>query len=145
MKMLRSLALPLVVVLALIGLVTLAAAAAGAFTNGWAAIGLASGLGAAWLIYRLTRTWVPQRTVLEIDFGRGIVERVPSSPLARAQAAHAYPLRDLLDALERAAADKRVVGLVARVGADSPGVARAQHVVASGVVPLDQTCRGSSQ
>lgn len=71
---------------------------------------------------------MPRRTVLEIDFGRGVVEQVPSSPLARAQAAHAYPLLDLLDALERAAADKRVVGLVARVGSDAPGIARAQEI-----------------
>jgi protease-4 len=35
---------------------------------------------------------------------------------------------DLLDALERAAGDKRIVGLVARVGNDSPGVARAQEI-----------------
>jgi protease-4 len=94
----------------------------------WAALGLVSALGAAWLGLRLVRSWVPRRTVLEIDFGRGIVEQMPSSPLARAQAARAYSLLDLLDALERAAADKRVVGLIARVGSGSPGIARAQEI-----------------
>ena len=116
------------VVLALICVIGLAALAAGVATSWWAALGLVSALGAAWLGLRLARSWVPRRTILEIDFGRGIVEQVPASPLARAQAANAYPLLDLLDALERAADDKRVIGLVARVGADSPGVARAQEI-----------------
>jgi protease-4 len=128
MKTLRSLLPPVVVVLGLIGLIGLVALAAGVASSWWAALGLVSALGAAWLGLRLVRSWVPRRTVLEIDFGRGIVEQVPSSPLARAQAARAYPLLDLLDALERAAADKRVVGLIARVGAGSPGVARAQEI-----------------
>ena len=128
MKNLRSLALPLLVLLASIAVMVVVAAVAGAFTNGWAALGLFSGLGAAWLGWRLSRTWVPGKTVLEIDFDRGIVERVPDSPLARAQTAKAYPLRDLVDALERAAEDKRVRGLVARVGGSDPGVARAQEI-----------------
>jgi protease-4 len=128
MKTLRSLLPPLVVLLALIGVIALAALAAGVASSWWAGLALASALGAAWLGLRLVRSWVPRRTVLEIDFDRGIVEQIPSSPLARVQAAHAYPLLDLLDGLERAAADKRVVGVVARVGADFPGVARAQEV-----------------
>ncbi|MGI9649177.1 MAG: signal peptide peptidase SppA [Acidimicrobiia bacterium] len=128
MKTLRSLALPLVVLLGSVGAIVVVAAVAGAFTNGWAALGLFSGLGAAWLGWRLSRSWVAGKTVLEIDFDRGIVERIPDSPLARAQAARAYPLRDLVDALERAASDKRVKGLVARVGGGSPGVARAQEI-----------------
>ena len=118
----------MVVLLAVVGLIALAAQVADVFTNGWAALGLASGLGAAWILYRSTRSWVPGRTVLEIDFANGIVEQMPSSPLARAQAAKAYPLLDLLDALERAADDRRVVGLVARVGTDAPGIARAQEI-----------------
>lgn len=128
MKQLRSLALPVVGILGVVLGIVLAAAVAGALTNGWAVIGLVSGLAAAVLIYRIVRSWVPRRTVLEIDFDRGIVEQTPSSPLARAQAGTAYPLLDLLDALEQAAADKRVVGIVARVGSKAPGVARAQEI-----------------
>jgi protease-4 len=128
MKTLRSVLPPLFVLLALIGVIALAALAAGVASSWWAALGLVSALGAAWLGLRLTRSWVPRRTLLEVDFGRGIVEQVPTSPLARAQAAHAYPLIDLLDALERAADDNRVVGLVARVGSGSPGIARAQEI-----------------
>ncbi|MBT8164109.1 MAG: signal peptide peptidase SppA [Acidimicrobiia bacterium] len=128
MKTLRSVLPPLVGVLALVGLIGLVALAAGVASSWWAGLGLVSALGAAWLGLRLARSWVPRRTVLEIDFDRGIIEQVPSSPLARAQAAHAYPLLDLLDTLERAADDRRVVGLVARVGGGSPGTARAQEV-----------------
>ncbi|NNC93420.1 MAG: signal peptide peptidase SppA [Acidimicrobiia bacterium] len=128
MKTLRSLLPPVVVVLGLIGLAGLAALAAGVASSWWAALGLVSALAAAWLGNRLTRSWVPRRTVLEIDLGRGMVEQAPSSPLARAQAGHAYPLLDVLDGLERAATDRRVVGLVARVGSGSPGVARAQEI-----------------
>lgn len=128
MKTVRSILPPLVVVLALIGVIGLAALAAGVASSWWAALGLVSALGAAWLGLRLARSWVPRRTVLEIDFARGIIEQVPSSPLAKVQAAHAYPLLDLLNALERAADDKRVVGLVGRVGSGSPGIARAQEV-----------------
>ncbi len=128
MKTLRSVLPPLVGVLALVGVIALGALAAGVASSWWAGLGLVSAMGAAWLGLRLSRSWVPRKTVLEIDFGRGIVEQVPSSPLARAQAAHAYPLLDLLDGLERAAADTRVIGLVARVGADSPGIARAQEI-----------------
>ena len=128
MKTLRSLLPPVVVVLGLIGIIGLTAVASEVASSWWAALGLVSALGAAWLGLRLTRSWVPPRTVLEVDFGRGVVEQVPSSPLGRVQAAHAYPLLDLLDALERAASDKRVVGLVARVGSGSPGVARAQEI-----------------
>ncbi|MBT8217788.1 MAG: signal peptide peptidase SppA [Acidimicrobiia bacterium] len=128
MKQVRAVALPVVGILGVVLGIVLAAAVAGALTNGWAVIGLLSGLAAALLIYRIARSWVPRRTVLEIDFDRGIVEQTPSSPLARAQAGNAYTLLDLLDALEQAAADKRVVGIVARVGSKAPGVARAQEV-----------------
>lgn len=117
-----------VVSLAFVAVILVVAGLAAALTNGWAAVAVFSGLGAAWLGWRLGRSWVPGKTVLEIDFDRGIVERVPDSPLARAQAAKAYPLRDLVDALERAATDKRVKGLVARVGKGNPGVARAQEI-----------------
>ncbi len=131
MKLLRSILPPLAGLLALAGVVALAALAAGVASNGWAAIGLASALGAAWLGVRLTRSWVPRRTLLEIDFNRGIVEQVPTSPLARAEAAKAYPLLDIVEGLERASTDKRIVGLVARIGGDSPGIARAQEIAAA--------------
>jgi protease-4 len=128
MKTIRALALPLVAVLATVLLVVVLAGLAGALTNRWAVVGLVSALGAAWLIFRLTRSWVPARTVLEIDFDRGVVEQTPSSPLAYVQAAKAYPLRDLLDALEQAASDRRVTGVLARLGGTGIGVARAQEI-----------------
>jgi protease-4 len=128
MKTIRALALPLMGIIVTLLVVMILGAAAGAAT-GWAVLGLLSALGAAWLVYRLSRSYVPPRTVLEIDFDRGIVEQAPSSALAQLHAAKAYPVRDLLDAFEQAATDRRVVGLVARIGARGLGVARAQEIV----------------
>lgn len=128
MKTIRALAQPLVIVLGIIGIIALVAVLAAIFTTPWAALGLLGGLVVAWLVFRSTRSWVPRRTVLEIDLTRGIVEEAPASPLARVQAARAYPLLDLLDGLGRAAADKRVAGLVVRIGSHDPGVARAQEI-----------------
>lgn len=128
MQSLRSSARLATGVLAAIGLLALASVAVDLFTNVWAAVALAGALVAVWLIYRLTRTWVPRRTLLEVDFSKGLVEHLPASPLARALAREATPLRDVVDALERAAADRRVVGLIGRIGGAPLGIARAQEL-----------------
>src|SRR5262249_18479349 len=59
---------------------------------------------------------VPAHTLLELDMRESIVEYVPADPLARLLNRRALRVRDVLDALEMAADDDRVVGLVARVG-----------------------------
>ncbi len=76
---------------------------------------------------RLER-WLPRRIVLDVDLEREIVELVPANPVGRLLAAEALVLRDVVDALRRAAADRRVVGLVARVGPGAPGLAQAQDI-----------------
>lgn len=62
------------------------------------------------------RKTVPSQTLLELDMRESIVEYVPSDPLAQLLNRRALRVREVLEALEQAAGDDRVVGLVARVG-----------------------------
>jgi len=64
----------------------------------------------------MSRRTVPAHTLLELDLRESIVEYLPDDPLARLLNRRALRVREVLDALERAADDERVVGLVARVG-----------------------------
>ncbi|MCU0230761.1 MAG: signal peptide peptidase SppA [Acidobacteria bacterium] len=71
---------------------------------------------------------VPGQTILEIDLERGIVAQLPDDPVARLASSGAQPLRDVIEAIERAEGDKRVVGLFARIGAGNFGMATAQEL-----------------
>ena len=71
---------------------------------------------------------VPPKTVLEVDFERGLVEYVPDDPVARFMLAKPQVLLDVVDALSRASEDDRVVALVARVGTARMGMAQIQEV-----------------
>ena len=73
---------------------------------------------------------VPDRVVLEVNLERRLIEYVPQDPFAQAFLLTEKPLtlRDLTDGLRRAAADERVVGIVARVGAAPMGLATIQEV-----------------
>jgi len=79
----------------------------------------------------LARPGVPGQTILEIDFEQGIVPYLPDDPLVRLAATDAVPLRDVLDAIERAEKDKRVVGLLARIGAGGVGAATTEELRAA--------------
>ncbi len=71
---------------------------------------------------------VPSKTILEADFEQEFVEYVPDDPVARAMLGKAPVVRDVVEALERAADDDRVVGLVAKIGGGGPGFAQAQEI-----------------
>jgi protease IV len=71
---------------------------------------------------------VPAHTVIELDLERPLVEYVPDDPLANLLQSRRMPLREVLDGLERAKADDRVVGLLAHVGQGSFGLAQIQEV-----------------
>ena len=71
---------------------------------------------------------VPSKTILEADLEQAFVEYVPDDPVAKAMLGKAPVVRDLVEALERAADDKRVVGFIAKVGGTGPGFAQAQEV-----------------
>lgn len=67
-------------------------------------------------------------TVLELDLDRGVTEEPPTALPDRLLNRSAVVLRDVTDALARAGADRRVVGLVARVGNGGLSVAQAQEL-----------------
>src|SRR5688500_11823148 len=64
------------------------------------------------------------RLLLELDLTRGIVESAPRGPLAALRGLRVPTLRTLVDALDRAADDDRVAGLVAHVGHRQPTLAQ---------------------
>jgi len=71
---------------------------------------------------------VPSRTILEADFEQPLIEDVPETPTARFSLADRLTVRDVVDAIDRAADDDRVKGMVARVGAVQMGMAQTQEL-----------------
>lgn len=71
---------------------------------------------------------VPAKTILELDLERGLVEYVPADPVASAVIGNVPVVRDIVDALARAKDDKRVLGLVARLGTGELSMAHAQEI-----------------
>jgi protease IV len=71
---------------------------------------------------------VGSKTVLEINLERPAVEYVPGDPLAQLFLKDKLVIRDTVDALDRAADDGRVAGLVARIGGNTLGMARTQEI-----------------
>lgn len=71
---------------------------------------------------------VPSKTVLEVDLEAGLEEYVPDDPFSLAFGGESMTIVDFVQALERAAKDDRVAGLVARVGAAPLGMARIQEI-----------------
>ena len=128
MSLIKNLALGLAVGTALLAFVVAMVAAANALASWWAILALLSVFGAGGLLWNLIRGLVPRRTILQLDLERRVIERVPAHPLGKALTKETYVLRDIVEALERAAQDKRVVGLVTRLGESKLGVARAQEL-----------------
>lgn len=77
----------------------------------------------------LGKEGVPDKTILEADFERGIVEYVPpGDPVSQILSEKMPTTLDLVEALVRAAEDERVVGLVARVGNPPMGLAQVEEL-----------------
>ncbi len=77
---------------------------------------------------RGSRGSVPDRVLLEVDFTQGLAESPASDPLELAFGGGRPNLLGTAAALDRAAKDARVVGLVARVGSGAGGVATVQEL-----------------
>ena len=71
---------------------------------------------------------LPERIVLEIDFEREFAEYIPTDPLASVLMEQTVSVRDIVDALDQAATDERVMALVARTGTPRMGLAEIQEV-----------------
>jgi protease-4 len=71
---------------------------------------------------------VPARTILEVDLESELVEEAPQTPLAQLTSQGRSDLASLLEALERAGEDSRVVGLVAKLGSGKLGMAQVQEL-----------------
>ncbi len=71
---------------------------------------------------------VPARTILEIDFEDGVIEDVPDDPIAQFMLGGHLEVRDVVDALDRAAEDRRVKGVVARIGNGGMGLGHIQEI-----------------
>ncbi|MDQ3606620.1 MAG: signal peptide peptidase SppA [Gemmatimonadota bacterium] len=71
---------------------------------------------------------VPRQTILELNLDEGLVEHVPHDPVAQAIEGRRTSVRDIVDALRRAATDDRVVALVARVGSGGLGLGQIEEI-----------------
>jgi protease-4 len=69
--------------------------------------------------------------LLELDLARGLLEAQPASPAEALRSFGRATTRDVVHALERAAEDDRVVGLVAHVGPWQPDLAQSHEVRAA--------------
>ncbi len=95
-----------------------------AFIGALVVLVIAMGVG----VYQVAKKGVPDKTILEVDLERGLIEYVPDGPLAGALLAKKLTMRDVVEALARASQDKRVVSLIARVDAANLGLAQIQEV-----------------
>lgn len=82
------------------------------------------------VVGRRLRKRVPRGTILEVDLERGVVETPPPG-LGRPSGEQPERLRDVIDAIDRAAGDRRVSALVARIGASGIGHAQVQEIRAA--------------
>ncbi|MGO9245280.1 MAG: signal peptide peptidase SppA [Verrucomicrobiia bacterium] len=87
---------------------------------------LAAALGAA--SFLIARRSIPSKVILEADFEHRLVEYVPDDPVARIVSGRTPTMLNLIEALQRAATDNRVVGLIARVGEAGLPLADVQEI-----------------
>ncbi len=73
----------------------------------------------------------PDNVVLVINFNRPIVEQNVPSPFSLAMDSEPLVLLDILNAVDRAAADPHVKGLAARFGTEQPSMAQVQEIRAA--------------
>ncbi len=71
---------------------------------------------------------VPSKTILDADFEHSLLEDAPDTPTAQLMMSHKETLRDVVDAIDRGAADDRVVGMIAKIGGASMGMAQTQEL-----------------
>ena len=81
------------------------------------------------MLYRATGgERIPDKTVLEINFEQDFIEYSKEDSVTSLFSSQTPTIRDVLDAIEQATTDTRVVALVARVGRNSLGLAQIQEI-----------------
>ncbi len=83
---------------------------------------------AAALWAQRARTRLPGKLLLEVNLERALPEYVPDDPVAQLMSDGQPTLRSTVEALEKAADDPRVTGLVATLGAAPLGMAQVQEL-----------------
>ena len=74
------------------------------------------------ILLGLVSARVPKRTIVELDLTKPVVEKGSTSPLSRfGGGSKTLTIREVVEGLERAGRDKRVVGLFARVELPAEG------------------------
>jgi len=79
-------------------------------------------------LMRAGKGGIPSKTILEVNLEQGIIEDLPDDPFAAFTLKDVPTLRGIVEALEKARDDDRVVGLVARVGTAPLGMAQIQEL-----------------
>ena len=82
----------------------------------------------ATLFARRISSRVKPGTILELDLDGGVIEQMGTDPVGLALTRQSTTVRDIVDALTRAAHDPRVAGLVARIGNGGIQMAHAQEL-----------------
>jgi len=80
------------------------------------------------LVIGLGQPGVPGDVVLQFDFEKGVVEALPDDPVAQVMLQGQTPVLDIVDALDRAATDRRVKAFVGRIGGGGIGLAHLQEI-----------------
>lgn len=78
--------------------------------------------------FLIARRSIPSKVILELDLEHRLVEYVPDDPVARIVSGRTPTMLGLIEALQRAATDHRVVGLIARVGEAGLPLADVQEI-----------------
>ena len=100
-------------------------AAIGAVTVCFILLGI---LSMSLMMRRFSGDGIPAKTILELNLERGLVEYVPEDPMTGIFSRRVPTVRDVVEALEGAAGDERVVAVLARVGSRGLGLAQIQEV-----------------
>jgi protease-4 len=95
--------------------------------GGLTVVGMVLALGSGLAVW-LLKGRVPERTILEVNLERPLIEAVPADPFAQVLLAQTMSLRDMIEALQQAAQDDRVKALVARVGQAGIPLAQIQEL-----------------
>ena len=71
---------------------------------------------------------VPRHVILEIDFEGGVIEAIPDDPVAQYMMENRLTVRDVVEALDQAAEDRRVEALYARIGGGGISLPHVQEI-----------------